>query len=92
MSPFSRSNKSYKYLLTLIDVFSKYGWIMPLKTETGKELALAFRKLFHVNTPSRLWKDKDTEFYNQQLEAVLAATNVTLYSTENAEKSSIVER
>ena len=32
MSPFSRSNKGYKYLLTVIDVFSKYGWIVPLKT------------------------------------------------------------
>ena len=32
MSPFSRSNKGYLYLLTVIDVFSKYGWIVPLKT------------------------------------------------------------
>ena len=32
MSSFSRSNKGYKYLLTIIDVFSKYGWIVPLKT------------------------------------------------------------
>ena len=29
MSSFSRSNKGYKYLLTAIDVFSKYGWIVP---------------------------------------------------------------
>ena len=29
MSPYSRSNSSYKYLLTVIDVFSKYGWIVP---------------------------------------------------------------
>ena len=36
MSPFSRSNKGYKYLLTVIDVFSKYGWIVSLKTKTGK--------------------------------------------------------
>ena len=36
MSPFSSSNKGYKYLLTVIDVFSKYGWIVPLKTKTGK--------------------------------------------------------
>ena len=83
----------YKYLLTVIDVFSKYGWIVSLKTKTGKEVALAFRKLFLANTPpSRLWTDKDTELYSQQLKAVLAANNVPLYSTENEEKSSIVER
>ena len=57
MSSFSRSNKCFKYLLTVIDIFSKYGWVVPLITKTGKEVALAFRKLFLGNTaPSRLWK------------------------------------
>ena len=53
MSSFPRSNKGYKYLLTVIDVFSKYGWIVPLKTKIAKEVALAFRKLFLGNTPPR---------------------------------------
>ena len=55
MSSFSRSNKGYKYLLTVIDVFGKYGWIVPLNTKTGKEVARAFRKLFLSGSPSRLW-------------------------------------
>ena len=93
MSPFSKSNKGCKYLLTVIDVISKYGWIVLLKTQTGKEVALSFRKLFRPNTPlGRLWTDKGTKFYNQQLKAVLATNNVRLYSTENEEKSGIVER
>ena len=92
MSPFSRSNKCYKYLLAVIDVFRKYGYILPLKTNTGNEVAQAFRKLFLAGHSSRLWTDKGTEFYNQQLKAVLAANNVTLYSTENDVKSSVVER
>ena len=54
MSPFFKSNKGYKYLLTVIDVYSKYGWIVPLKTNTGKEVAQAFRKLFRNGHPSRL--------------------------------------
>ena len=91
MSSFSRSNKCYKYLLTVIDIFSKYGWIVPLKSKTGKEVVLAFGNCSSVGG-SRLWTDKDTEFYNYQLKAVLAANNVMLYSTENEEKSSIVER
>ena len=64
MSPFSRLNEGYKYLLTVIDVFSKYGWIVPLKTITGKEVAKAFRKLILRCHPNRLWTDKGTEFYN----------------------------
>ena len=67
MSSFSRSHKGFKYLLTVIDVFSNYGWIVPLKTKTGKEVARAFRKLFLNGYPSCLWTDKVTEFYNQQL-------------------------
>ena len=39
MSPFPRSNKGYKYLLIVIDAFSKYDWIVPLKTKTGREVA-----------------------------------------------------
>ena len=92
MSPFFRSNMGYKYLLTVIDVYSKYGWVMLLKTKTGKEVAQAFRKLFLAGHPSRLWTDKGTEFYNQQLKSVLEAINVMLYSTENEEKPSVVER
>ena len=54
MSPFFRLNKGYKYLLTVIDVYSKYGWIVPLKTKTGKEVAQAFLKLFRNGHPRRL--------------------------------------
>ena len=78
MSSFSRSNKGYQYILTVNDVFSKYGWIVPLKTKTDKEVAQAFQKLFLNGHPSRLWTDKGTEFYKQQLKDVLAANNVML--------------
>ena len=88
MSPFYRSNKGYKYLLTVIDVYSKYGWIMPLKIKTGKEVAQAF----HNGHPRRLWTDKGTEFYNRQSRGVLETNDVMLYSTENEEKSTEVER
>ena len=93
MSSYSRSTSDYKYLLTVIDVFSKYGWIVPLKIKTGKEAAMAFQELLTNNAPpSRLWTDQGTEFYNQHVKRVLTANNVTLYSTENEEKSSVVGR
>ena len=55
---------------------------------------MAFQKLFSSSNtpPSRLWTGKGTEFYNQQVKRVLTTNNVTLYSTENVEKSSVVER
>ena len=63
---------------------------MDCPIETQKEVAQAFRKLFLCG-PSRLCTVKGTEFYNQQLKAVLAANNVMLNSTENEEKLSVVE-
>ena len=93
MQPFSRENKGYKYLLTVIDVFSKYGRIIPLKTKTGSEVAEAFQNLFSNNKPpAKLWTDKGTEFYNASMKKVLQKYNVLLYSTENEEKSSVAER
>ena len=42
---FSRHSRGYKYLLTVIDVFSRYAWVMPLKTKTGKEITAAFSSI-----------------------------------------------
>ena len=45
MSKFSSENKGYNYVLNLIDVFSKYIFLQPLKTKSGSEVAAAFKKL-----------------------------------------------
>ena len=46
MKAFAKDNEGVKYLLTVLDVFSKYGWIAPLKTKTGVEVANALRQIF----------------------------------------------
>ena len=92
MIPLAKYNKGYKYLLMVIDVFSKYGWIVPLKTKTGKAVTEGFKKVFSDRVPSRLWVDKGKEFYNKTLQSLLDKEKVIMYSTENEEKSSIVER
>ena len=92
MMSFSRQNKGYKYLLTVIDIFSKYGWIIPLKTKTGIEVTAAFKKLFKEKIPERIWVDNGKEFYNQHMKKLLGEENVILYSTHNELKSCVVER
>lgn len=88
MQAFSKYNNSVKYLLTVIDVFSKYGWIVPLKSKTGVEVAAALNKIFKERRPENVWVDKGKEFYNKNVKAL----GVELYSTENEEKSCVVER
>ena len=44
MQAFSNDNNGIKYLLTVIDIFSKFVWIVPLKRKTGQEVANEFFK------------------------------------------------
>jgi len=67
MQPFSKYNNGVKYLLSVIDMFSKYGWIMPLKSKTGLEVASALEPVFKERKPDKLWVDKGTEFYNSHV-------------------------
>ena len=88
MQSLAKFNSGNRYLLTVIDVFSKYGWIVPLKSKTGAEVAETFNTIFKERRPDKLWVDKGKEFYNKNVKAL----GVELYSTENEEKSCIVER
>ena len=90
MQAFSESNRGVRYLLTVIDVISKYGWMLPLKGKTGKSVADTFKEIFRKSKrkPEKLWTDKGREFYNK----IVKELGVELYPTENEEKFSVVER
>ena len=68
MNKFSKYNKGYKYLLTIIDVFSKYGWIVPIQNKSGYSVAKALEGIFKRSgrTPSRLWTDKGKEYFTMK--------------------------
>ena len=87
MQAFTKFNRGVKYLLAVIDVFSKYGWLIPLKDKTGKSVASALKTIFKERKPEKMWVDKGKEFYNKDFKDL-----IELYSTENEEKSSVVER
>lgn len=87
MSSLSKFNKGNKFLLAVIDIFSKYGWLIPLKDKKGESVAAAFKTIFKERKPEKIWVDKGKEFYNSHVKGL-----IDLYSTENEEKSSIVER
>ena len=92
MQKLSKWNKGYKYLLMVLDLFSKYGWIVPLKTKTGLEVSKAFENIFKKGKPKKLWVNKGKEYYNKNMLDLLAKNNIKIYSTENEEKSSVCER
>ena len=93
MQKFAKLNKGYRYLLTCIDIFSKYSWVIPLKDKRGITIKNALQKIFKERKPKFLWTDRGTEFYNKQVQDLLNENNVKLYSTNNSEiKSAVIER
>ena len=58
MSSFAKDNNGIKFLLTVIDVFSKYGWMIPLKNKTGNAISIALKHIFKERLPKKLWVDK----------------------------------
>ena len=88
MQQFSKWNKGYRYLLMVLDLFSKYGWIVPLKDKKGETVTEAFKTIFKEGRkPQYLWTDKGKEYYNKNMRERFEKNDITLYSTENEEKS-----
>ena len=60
MQALSRDNKGHKFIMTVIDIFSKRAWAIPIKNKSGKEMLAAFQQLFkdaHPRKPARLQTD-----------------------------------
>ena len=72
MQQFSKWNKDYRYILMVLDLFSKYGWIVPLKDKKGETVTEAFKTIFKEGRkPQYLWTDKGKEYYNKNMKELL---------------------
>lgn len=89
---FSKWNKGIKYLLMVIDVFSKFGWIKPLKNKKTDTATIAFDEVLKKRKPKMIWTDKGSEFVSKHFKDFLKKNKITPYHTDNEEKSSIIER
>jgi transposase InsO family protein len=91
----SRHNKGTRYLLTVIDCFSKFAWVIPTKSKSGKDVLDAFQKLFFESAPRKpklLQTDKGKEFVNSKVQSYLRSLGVKHFSTNSEMKASMVER
>lgn len=93
VSSLSDKNDEFKFILTCIDVFSKYAWVVPLKNKSGKTLEKAFETILSLKRiPQKLHTDKGSEFYNKDFQRLLTKHNIKMYSTESELKACVVER
>jgi transposase InsO family protein len=91
MIAYSKVNKGYRYILTVIDVFSRYAWAEPLKSKTAKQIIFAFKKIFKV-TPSYLQTDRGKEFENGSFQKFLHQHGVKWFAVTSTTKASLCER
>lgn len=94
MQPYKSKNKNMRYILTVINIFSKKAYAKPLKNKTANEVTQAMKSILDsLNHPIRhLHVDEGKEFYNSSMKKMLKDRNINLYSTYSTKKAAIVER
>ena len=93
--PNPRQNKNYKYLLTCMDVYSRYAFVAPLKNKTGAEVFEAIQELFDENgMPKNINSDLGTEFIYRPFKDYCERNGIELWfsDTEQENKNAIIER
>ena len=84
LSSLSRVNDNYKFLLTCIDVLSKYAWVVPMKDKSAKSLVDAVAYIFTTSKrmPNKIQGDKGKEFVNRKFKSFLKDHRVHFFSTK----------
>lgn len=91
----AKHNRGIRYLLVVIDVFSKFAWVEPIKSKTGKAVTEAFGKILKKaegRRPQKLQTDDGKEFYNTTFQELLKKKQIHHFSTRGDTKASVVER
>ena len=93
MQLISKSNKGFRFLLCVIDIFSKYAWVVPLKDKKGITITNAFQKISTESNrkPNKIWVAKESEFYNSYFKKWLKDNDIEMHSIHNEEKFVVAE-
>ena len=94
MQLISKFNKGFRFLLCVIDIYSKYAWVAPLKDKKGVSIVNAFQSILKKSNrkPNKIWVDKGSEFYNRSMKSWLEKNDIEMNSTHNEGKSVVAER
>ena len=82
----TKFNKGICFLVCVIDIYSKYAWIVPSK-DKGTTITNAFEKILDESghKPNKIWVDIDSEFYNRSVKFWLEDNVIEMYSTHSEE-------
>ena len=88
MQLLSKFNKGFRFLLCVIDIFSKYAWVIPLKDKKGVSIVNPFQLILKESKrkPNKIWVDKGSEFCSNSFKQWLKDNDIEMYSTNNERK------
>ena len=94
MQLISKFNEGFRFLLCVIDIFSRYAWVVSLKDKKGHSIVDAFQKILKNSDrkPNKIRVDKGSEFYNNSFKKWLKDNNIEMCSIHNEGKSVVPER
>ena len=78
----------------MIDLFSKYAWVVPLKEKKWVSIVNAFQKILDCSKrkPNKIWIDQGSDFYNSSFKSWLNDNGIKMYSIHNKGKPVVAER
>lgn len=92
---YEQYNDGFKYILCVIDVFSKYAYVRAIKKKDSLTIKQCFTSIFDEakTVPRHIQSDKGTEFVSKDVQSYLRNKNINYYTTNNPDiKASVVER
>ncbi len=94
MQRYTTKNSGYKFIIVVIDCFSKYLWVRPLKSKRGEETATALRNIFKsMRYPVQsIIFDEGLEYLNSHVKNVLSEYHIYYYHIKTTHKASTAER
>ena len=83
MKLISKFNNGFRFSLCVIDIFSKYACVVPLKDRKGVSIVNSFQKILDDSNrkPNKIWVDKGSEFYNNSFKKWLKNNDRDVFDT-----------
>ena len=94
MQLISKFNEGFRFLLCVIDIYSKYAWVIPLRNKKGITITNSFQKTLKESNrkPNKIWVDKGSKFYNSSFKKWLKDNDIEMYLIHNEGKSVVAAR
>lgn len=92
MIPYARINDNFRYILTCIDVFTRFARAKPLKAKDGPSVRRAILDMMQTTIPRNVQTDLGKEFYNREVQSLFKEYKVNHYTVHSQFKAPLVER